>query len=287
MAKSDHWDSVADVWEQRTIAHLDEVDPYGIVAMDGLVLDDDTSILDIGCGPGVTTLELVERAGPNAHVTGIDISGAMIHHARRRATLATEAGDVAPHNVDFVVADAEYDDLGSDHDVVFSRFGVMFFDDPATGFANLAGSLRPDGWLSIVVWARAEDNPWMPLPTQAAAATFGVQLDPPPATGGPGPFSLADAAATTALLQGAGIDRIDVIDITQPRRIRHSTEGHWISLALRTGPLAEAYAASDDATRSAAADAVLAALDKYRKPGPTGDWLIPAHARAFIGRRRS
>ncbi len=285
MGTREHWDAVADVWEQRSRARSDEVDPYAIVAMDGIPLDDYTSILDIGCGPGVTTVELAERAGPNSRVIGVDISGDMLRHARDRAKRAWERGELTPDNIELRVADAEHDDLGRDHDMVFSRFGIMFFDDPAAAFANLAGSLRTDGWLSIVAWAKREHNPWMTTPPEAAASTFDVVLDPPPASGEPGPFSLADVAATTALLEGAGFDRIDVIDITQPRHIRHGSEHEWISLALRTGPLADAYGSADDATREAAVEAVLGAIEKYRESGPAGDWLIPAHARAFIARR--
>ena len=41
-----------------------------------------------------------------------------------------------------------------------SRFGVMFFADAPTAFANLARALRPGGRLAVLVWQRAADNEW-------------------------------------------------------------------------------------------------------------------------------
>lgn len=285
MGKREHWDAVADVWEQQSRAGIDEPDPYGVVAMDGIPLDDHLRILDIGCGPGVTTVELAQRSGRHARVTGVDLSPVMIRHARDRAKKVWERGELTPDNIELRVADAEVDDLGRDHDVVFSRFGVMFFDDPTVGFTNLAGALRPDGWLSFVAWAHQAANPWMDLPATAAAATLGIDPPGPAPTDGPGPFSLADPAATTRLLTAAGFDRIDVIDITQDRTIRHGHEHDWIARQLQKGPARDAYLAADEATRTAALHAALGALEPYRQKGPSGGWRVPAHARAFIARR--
>lgn len=281
-----HWNRLADVWEERTVARTGQrTDPYGAVAMDAIPLDDYWSILDIGCGPGVSTIELAERSGPNTTVTGIDIAAQMVLHARNRRHDAIQRGVITPENVTFEVADAERDDLGADHDVVFSRFGLMFFTDAPAAFTNLAASLRHDGWLSFVAWAGTADNPWMPLPAVAAGRILDLELDAPDPSA-PGPFSLADPAATTELLTGAGFDRIDVIDITQPMRIGHQTERTWADVSLRIGPAADAYAAAGPDERRAAVDAVVDDLAPYRQTGPTGDWLIPAHARAYVARRR-
>lgn len=280
----EHWDRLADVWEQRVVAQNEQIDPYGIVGIDALPLDDDTSILDVGCGPGITTIELARRAGPNAVVTGVDLSPAMIHHARQRRHDAIMRGDITPGNVELRIADVQTDDLGTGHDTVFSKFGVMFFSEPTKAFANLASALKPDGCLSIVTWAAPEHNPWMPLATVAAATALGATLDPPPAEG-PGPFSLSDRDASVALLTSSGLDRIDVIEVTQPRRIRHHTERHWADLSIRTGPLAAAFDGADHETREAAIDAAVGALAPYHQGGPAGDWLIPAHARVYVARK--
>ncbi len=286
MAPSEHWDRLADVWEERAVAQAGDHDPYGIVAIDAIPLDDYWSILDIGCGPGVTTVRLAERAGPNATVTGIDVSPQMILHARNRrhAAIMEGGGFITPENIVLRVADAEVDDLGTGHDAVFSRFGVMFFTDAHAGFSNLASALKPTGWLSVVAWAEFDHNPWMALPHDAAAPILGEVVEPADPSA-PGPFTLADRDATVGLLSGCGFDRIEVIDITQPRRVRHGTERDWAAVTLRIGPLADAFMTAPPDLREAAVDAIVAALAPYRQAGPTGDWLLPAHARAFVARR--
>lgn len=193
-------------------------------------------------------------------------------------------GAITPGNIDFRVADVEHDDLGTGHDVAFSRFGVMFFDDTTAAFTNIASSLAPNAWFTIVTWASASHNPWLTLPAQAAAPVFDTTVEPP-ADGAPGPFRLADAATTTKALGDAGFERLDVIDVTQPRHIHHGDERHWIALSLRTSGLAGAFEAADATARDAAIDAVISAMERYREPGPTGGWNLPAHARVFVSRR--
>jgi trans-aconitate methyltransferase len=284
MKRRENWNHVADVWEQRAAALAGRPDPYATIAINALPLDDEWSILDIGCGPGVTTVRLAERAGPDAVVTGVDVSPQMILHARNRRHAAIMRGEITPHNIRLRVADAERDDLGTGHDAVFSRFGVMFFDDAHTAFSNLASTLKLAGWLSVVVWADAEHNPWMALPVTAAAKHLDTSLDAVDPSA-PGPFTLADRDATVDLLTATGFDRVSVIDITQPRRIRHGEARAWAAIALRIGPARDAFLAASPEQQDAVVDALVADLDRYKQAGPTGDWLLPAHARAFVARR--
>ena len=90
-------------------------------------------IADVGCGGGATTLEILRRAPRGSVVYGFDISPSLIEMARGRMP-----GD--EHLVAFEVADvATTKPRGEPYDRLVSRFGVMFFDDPVTAFANLPG----------------------------------------------------------------------------------------------------------------------------------------------------
>lgn len=284
MKLREDWDSIAKAWEARTVTLVPQDDPYTRIAMNALPLTDEWRVLDVGCGTGKTTVALAGRAGPNARVTGVDISPQMILYAKRRNHATIMRGELTPGNVDFLVADAEVDDLGHGYDAVFSRFGTMFFDDPDAGFTNLASTLKPAGWLSMAVWAEPEGNPWMPLPTEAAAKVLDASV-PPADPDGPGPFSLADRDATVALLERTGFHQVNVLDITQPRRIRRDTEMIWATTAVQIGPLGPAFEAADGPEQRAVVAAVVEALERYRTGGPTSDIELPAHARVFVARR--
>lgn len=284
MITSDYWDRRASAWSVRTDASRDRPDPYGKVAIDALPLDDGDRVLDIGCGPALTTIELAQRVAPTGHVLGVDVSPVMVADARRRIQESITEGNLIPDSVNVTVADAQHDHLGTNFAAAFSRFGVMFFKDPSAAFTNIATSLRPLGRLSFVAWGPVANNPWAAIPTAAAAQVLGVALEPPD-RGGPGPFSLGDVTTLERLLARAGFAEPTIIDISQGRRLPHDTAHREMGLSLAIGSIGEAYSAADDETRRAAIDAALEALDRYRDPKPHGDWVIPALARAVITHR--
>ncbi|HEX5616987.1 MAG TPA: methyltransferase domain-containing protein [Solirubrobacteraceae bacterium] len=151
-------------------------------------------VLDIGCGAGQTTRDAAQAAGA---VLGIDVSEALLELARERsAGLA---------NVSYVLADAAthpFPEAG--FDVAISRFGTMFFADPAAAFANIARALRPGGRLAMLVWQAYERNDWV----TAIDRVLGVQGDPS------GAFSLGDPGTLRRLL--AGFEDIRFEEVREP-----------------------------------------------------------------------
>jgi len=102
--------------------------------------------------------------------------------------------------------------------VAISRFGTMFFSDPAVAFANIAAALRPEGRLVLLVWQRREHNDW----ARAIDAALGDTAPPPPP--GADPFSLGDAEATARILEGAGFDEIRFEDVHEPVHYGHDLD---------------------------------------------------------------
>jgi SAM-dependent methyltransferase len=93
------------------------------------------TVLDIGCGCGITTLAAGHAVAPGT-ATGIDLSAPMLDVARQRAS-ATDAAT-------FVQADAQTHRFDrATFDVAISRFGTMFFDEPGAAFAPSASSRGP------------------------------------------------------------------------------------------------------------------------------------------------
>jgi ubiquinone/menaquinone biosynthesis C-methylase UbiE len=112
--------------------------------------------VDVGCGCGDTTLALAARG---ATVWGIDISEPMLNRARARAPAGAK--------VAFARTDAATQAFTPDHELVFSRFGVMFFADPHGAFRNLRTALTEGGRVCFVCWQAPQLNPWMAIAGRA------------------------------------------------------------------------------------------------------------------------
>lgn len=159
------------------------------------------SVLDVGCGCGQTTVDFSSRVGPQGHVVGIDVSAPMLDEANARCARL----DVA--NVRYVNADAQTHSFAQEtYDLIFSRFGVMFFSEPDRAFGNLRTALREDGRLVFICWQNREQNPWMTIPAEAAAQHFETPAPGDPSA--PGPFSLWDPDRIAEILESAGFGDI-------------------------------------------------------------------------------
>jgi SAM-dependent methyltransferase len=160
-------------------------------------------------------------------VLGIDISAPLLAAARRRA------GGGA--NLRFAEADAQtYAFEPGGFDGAFSRFGVMFFADPAAAFANIRRALRPDGRLAFVCWRRPEESPIITLPMQAAIPHL-PEPPVPAAPGAPGPFAFADPDRTRGILQAAGFKAIDLAP--HDENVGGGDLETAVELAFKIGPL--------------------------------------------------
>ena len=174
--------------------------PFGHVVMDRLALAAGERVLDVGCGCGETSLDLARRVGATGSVLGVDISSVMLARARERSR------DV--RNVAFAVADAQTHAFDAESfDVIFSRFGVMFFQDPPAAFANLHRAVKSGGRLGFHCWKSFQENAFMTVPFFAALQH--VPPPPPPVPNAPGPFAFADPDRVRGILSGAGFAEID------------------------------------------------------------------------------
>ncbi len=93
------------------------------------------------------------------------------------------------------------------YDRLVSRFGVMFFDDPPSTFANLVRWLGQGGRFAFAVWGRLEENPWMASVRKVVAEVTDMpELD----LEAPGPFRYGDAGKLLILLERAGFSELRV-----------------------------------------------------------------------------
>ena len=169
-------------------------------------------MVDIGCGTGLTTREAARAASPG-RVVGVDVSERMLERARQ------VAADEGLDNVQFELGDAEVHRFDpAAFDVAISRFGTMFFSDPAAAFANIAAALRPEARLVLLVWQRYEDNTW----ARAIDAALGDAAPPPQQDADP--FSLGHADATARMLEAAGFGGVRFEDVHEPVLYGHDLD---------------------------------------------------------------
>jgi len=201
---------------------------------------------------------------PNGSVAGVDISAPMLAVARARA----HSGQA---DIPFIEADASVYDFQPTFDLVFSRFGVMFFADPFAAFANIHKAVAPKGRLAFVCWRSMPENMWAAAPFAAAKHLLPPQEAPDPYA--PGPFAFADGARLTDILSRAGFHDVALTKFDGAMNMG-DTAAEAANEALNIGPLARAAAELDDAARAKILDVVATAMQKFA--GPRG--IAPAAA---------
>jgi ubiquinone/menaquinone biosynthesis C-methylase UbiE len=210
-------------------------------------------VLDVGCGTGSTTLAVARRLGPEGHCLGVDISEPMMAAARARATQEGTA------TARFVCADAQTHPFEpASVDVVISRFGVMFFDDPVLAFKRLRHAAADGAELTLIAWRSAAENPFMTTAERAAAPL--LPRLPARRPGAPGQFAFADQHRVRHILEESGWADIDIqpIDVacTLPEQ---ELTGYF----TRLGPVGLALQEADERTRTHVIELVRTAFDPY------------------------
>jgi SAM-dependent methyltransferase len=257
-----------------------QIEGLGLRAMDRAGIAAGLKVLDVGCGCGQTTLVLALRVGPSGAVTAVDISAPMLDLARRRAAAAGVT------NASFQLADAQTHRFEpGTHDLLFSRFGVMFFADPAAAFTNLRRALGSSGRLTFICWQTIFENPWMLVPMMAASQH--VQMPPPPGPGAPGPFAFADPELVRGILSQAGFRDIAFDDVRDELAIGAGGDlDTTVDFLLQMGPtaraLGEAKITPDSPQFANLVKAVRESLVPYQTPRgvrmASATWIVTAKA---------
>lgn len=271
-----YWNGVVG---EKWINHQDALDrmlePISTRLIAAAALKAGDQVLDIGCGCGATSLEIADLIGARGSVTGIDISAPMLAHATARAA-AKKKSKV----LDFLLADAATHAFPQGaYDLALSRFGVMFFAEPAAAFANIRKGLKRRGRLVFMAWQALAANAWVTVPLSAMLAHL-----PPPAPQdplAPGPFAFADADRVRSVLDAAGFTDIDIAPEEFQLRLGGDLDAAC-NFAGQIGPNARLLAEVDEPVREMAVAAMRKALAAHVTPAGLAlggaCWLVTARA---------
>ncbi|RAS70209.1 methyltransferase family protein [Lentzea atacamensis] len=221
-----------------------------------------TGVLDVGCGTGGVTRAIAAALG-DVPCVGVDISWPQIAVAQEST------------NVRFVHADAQVHAFEPQFDLIVSRFGVMFFDDPVAAFRNLGKAAKPGGELRVVVWRGKDENPFM---TTAERAVAPLMPDLPTFDAdAPGPYGLADPDRARKVLDDSGWTGVDIRKVDLTCTMPEDVLPTYLTML---GPVGRALQPMPEHERAEVLGTVLRAFEEFVQDGevrfPTASWEIRA-----------
>jgi len=231
--------------------------PYGHEVMSAAMISTGDFVLDIGCGCGDTSFQMARRVKDNGHVYGVDISVPFVTEATKRKALASA------QNTTFLCGDAQvYPFETAVFDVVFSRFGGMFFDDPVQAYGNVRRGMKNNGRLAFICWRPAKDNEWISLSLDVVANH--ISLPEPLGPEDPGPMSFGDENRVLQILTKAGFSNIQIEASNTPFTVGTNVD-EAVEFLTQLGPAGGAIfqSGTDEASKTHIAADLRKALEPF------------------------
>lgn len=221
----------------------------------------DASVLDVGCGPGALTAELIRRVGPE-HVAAADPSGGFVEECRRRLP-----------GVDAREAFAE--DLpwqDGTFDASLSQLAVGFMRDASAGVGEMRRVTRRGGTVSVCMWDGSGAMELLHIVHGAAAA-----IDPEHLAGR-GPRRYRNAAELQALFEEVGLADVETaaLDIEAPYE---GFDDFWAAVLGGAGPVGALLEGLDEDGLARFREEI-----RTRLNGRTGPFTLTGRAWSVRGR---
>ena len=205
-------------------------------------------VLDVACGPGVVARLVARRAG-TGQITGLDVNPAMVKVARSLPSelpISWQQGDA--RHLPFP---------GQAFHLVLCQQGLQFFPDRAAGLDQMRRVLMPGGRIALAVWGPIERSPGF----AALAAALDHHVSAAAAAAARSPFSLPGTSDLRDLIEGAGLQDVQVHSRT--KMLRFPPPAEFVHQYVWGSPIAAALGDADAAALEPAICEVTEALQPY------------------------
>jgi len=263
-----------DIWVERQKAMDTMLSPLGEEVIKKLNLSSKDKVLDIGCGCGSTSINIAENLSSNGSVTGVDISKPMLIRAEQSAK------EKSLNNIDFLLKDVQSENLPNEHfSVAFSRFGVMFFENPFEAFKNIYRSLKTDGRLGFVCWKSPKLNPWQSLSIQAIRKYIELPSYP---KRNPGPFAFQERGYIEEIVNKANFKYLKVVALEKEvEMFKGKVLESAIEDYLSINPIiTEMLKQSSEGVKESVKNALVSSFEPYYSDNkltfPSSAWIVTA-----------
>ena len=210
---------------------------FGARLVEQVRLAPDARVLDVATGTGAALLPVARRLGPRGHVTGIDLSMAMLREAERAALAEGLA------NVDLLKMDAEQLEFPDQtFDAVLAAHSIFLFPDREGALREMHRVTKPGGCVGVSIFGNtppAFTPAWTTLVEQLGA--YGVEVRVP------NPLAFYTPEEMRTLLSGCGFGLIEIL--SEADEVVYSNGQEWWDALLTMAPR-PAVMSMDEATRA-------------------------------------
>lgn len=265
------WRTRASAWDKWADHMAKLADGMNQPLLDAADIAAGQQVLDIASGVGQPMFSILDRIGPDGHVTATDAVPEMLTALRRRVAEAG-IGNVAVEQADMEAL--PFDDGRFDR--VTCRFGIMFTPDPGHALSEMRRVLKPGGVAAAMVWGEQARVTMFDVIDQVTREKLG---DSPFGETRFTPYRLGRPGDLTALLASAGFADHDEQEIRFSSRIDASIPFWRPNLEMTLG---EQLAELDERARTDLEDAVIAGFEPFRDGR---DVVLQSEVRIAVGRK--